>query len=156
MYLARKKEDSLYEIFTITYPNGEKDEVYLDRTSVRELCERSAKTHNWKYVIDNETITFTELPKEKSIEIDGVKELQKGFNLTREQALQARIIQLEYKLKGLEQMHKNELDHIRAMHQAELLRKDQEIEKIRNDKEAENTQKLISGLLNGGLFSNQI
>ena len=156
MYLARKKENSLNEFFTITYPNGESEEVNLDRTRMREMCEQSSKKYNWRYEIINQDVRFTELPEHEKLKIDKVEGLVSGYNLTKEQALQARIIQLEYKLKGVEQMHENELVHIKAMHQAELKRKDQEIEKIREDKEAENTQKLISGILNGGLFNNQM
>ena len=156
MYLARKKKNSLNEIYIITYPGGEKEELYLNYSTAIQMCEKRAERYNWKYMINNQTITFTELPKDESIKTDSLEKLQKGFNLTKEQALQARIIQLEYKLKGVEQMHENELVHLKAMHQAELKRKDQEIDKIREDKEAENTQKLISGIMSGRLFNNQM
>jgi len=154
-YLARKKSGEYKELFFITYPDGTKEELYMTHEKMRAFADNIANQHNMGRAIHNSDVYFYEL-KPNQIKNTQATELAKEFNLTHEQSLQARIIQLEYKLKGMEQMHQNELEHIRAMHQAELLRKDQEIEKIRNDKEAENTQKLISGLLNGGLFSNQI
>ena len=156
MYLARKKEGNSNDFIYVTYPDGEKKELYMESTRYYKWLQDTAERNNWGYEANNNNVKFYELPERKGIRVNEIQELEKNFNLTKEQSLQARIIQLEYKLKGMEQMHQNELVHLKAMHEAELKRKDQEIQKIRDDKEAENTQKLISGLLGGGLFNNQI